>query len=52
MQVGFFGILGVVFIVLKLMEIISWSWSWVLLPLYGGLLVTLFFMALLYFVTK
>ena len=33
--IGFFGLLGVAFIVLKLMEVISWSWWLVLLPIYG-----------------
>jgi hypothetical protein len=35
--IGFFGLLGVCFIVLKLVHVINWSWWWVLLPLYGGL---------------
>lgn len=37
MQIGFFGILGLLFIALKLIGVIAWSWWWVLLPLYGGL---------------
>ena len=32
--IGFFGILTIVFIVLKLVDIISWSWLWVLSPLW------------------
>ena len=37
--VGFMGLLGLVFIVLKLVGVIGWSWWLVLLPLYGpGLL--------------
>lgn len=35
--IDFCGLLGVVFIVLKLCKVIAWSWWWVLLPLYGGL---------------
>ena len=31
------GVLGVVFIVLKLTHVINWSWWLVLLPFYGGL---------------
>jgi hypothetical protein len=31
------GILGVVFIVLKLTHVINWSWLWVLAPFWGGL---------------
>lgn len=30
--IGFFGLLQIVFIVLKLMNVIHWSWFWVLLP--------------------
>ena len=36
MQIGFFGILGLIFIVLKLTEVVAWSWWLVLAPLYGG----------------
>lgn len=39
--VGFFGLLTIVFIVLKLTGTIAWSWWWVLLPLYGPLVVGL-----------
>lgn len=30
--VGFMGLLTIVFIILKLCEVISWSWWWVLSP--------------------
>lgn len=33
--IGIFGILGIVFIILKLINVITWSWWWVLLPIYG-----------------
>jgi hypothetical protein len=39
--IGFFGLLTVVFIYLKLTHVIAWSWWLVLLPLYGGLVVLL-----------
>lgn len=32
--IGFPGLLTIVFIVLKLLKIISWSWLWVLSPLW------------------
>ena len=32
---SFWGLLGIVFIVLKLCGVINWSWWLVLLPLYG-----------------
>lgn len=31
-SIGIFGILGIVFITLKLTEVITWSWVWVLAP--------------------
>lgn len=42
--IGFFGLLTIVFITLKLIGYINWSWWWVLSPLWiplVGLLVTL-----------
>lgn len=35
--IGFFGVLGAMFIALKLADVIGWSWWLVLLPLYGPL---------------
>ena len=35
--VGFFGLLAIVFITLKLCGVINWSWWWVLSPLWGPL---------------
>lgn len=35
--IGFFGLLGIVFIVLKLTHVIDWSWLWVLAPIWGGI---------------
>lgn len=32
--IGFFGLLTIVFIALKLMGYIAWSWVWVLAPLW------------------
>jgi hypothetical protein len=32
--IGFVGLLTIVFIVLKLLKVISWSWLWVLSPLW------------------
>lgn len=34
--IGFTGLLTIVFIVLKLTGVISWSWLWVLSPLWIG----------------
>lgn len=41
MQIGLFGVLGVVFIILKLVGVIAWSWVWVTAPLWVGLAVAL-----------
>ena len=35
---GIFGLLGVAFVVLKLVGVINWSWWLVTLPLYGPIL--------------
>ena len=32
--IGFCGLLAIVFIVLKLTKVISWSWWWVLSPIW------------------
>lgn len=34
--IGLFGVLFVVFLVLKLVGVIAWSWWWVTAPLWGG----------------
>lgn len=47
--IGFFGLLGIVFIVLKLTGFIDWSWWLVTLPLWGGAAIVLFAIAV-YFV--
>lgn len=33
--IGFLGLLALVFITLKLCNVITWSWWWVLSPLWG-----------------
>lgn len=39
--VGFFGLLTVLFVGLKLTGFINWSWWWVLSPLWIGALITI-----------
>lgn len=41
MQIGFTGILAIVFITLKLTGSIAWSWLWVLSPLWIGVVLWL-----------
>jgi len=36
LKIGFFGLLGLLFIGLKLGNVIDWSWLWVLSPLLIG----------------
>ncbi len=36
--IGFFGLLTIVFITLKLLGYIDWSWWWVLAPMWGSIL--------------
>jgi len=47
--VGFCGLLTIVFIVLKLCNVIAWSWFWVLFPLIlsAGLWLLLFILAII-----
>ena len=39
--IGFFGLLTIVFVTLKLTGYIHWSWLWVLSPLWGALILFL-----------
>lgn len=44
--IGFFGLLGIVFIVLKLCKVIDWSWFYVLMPIWGPIVGALAFLAI------
>ena len=44
--ISFAGLLAIVFIVLKLVGIIDWSWWWVLSPIWISALVALVIMAI------
>lgn len=39
--IGFFGILTLIFIVLKLCGVINWSWIWVLAPSWISIILTI-----------
>ena len=45
MQLTFLSLLALLFIGLKLGGVIAWSWWLVMLPLYGGFIIALFFFA-------
>ena len=47
--IGFWGLLQIAFIVLKLIGKIEWSWWWVLAPTWGPFLLVLL-LALWYFI--
>lgn len=38
-SMNWMALLGIAFVVLKLCNIINWSWWWVTLPFWGGLVV-------------
>lgn len=52
--IGFFGLLQIVFIILKLIGKIDWSWWWVLAPTWGSFALVLVCAVLifLYYVIK
>ena len=39
--IGTFGLLGVAFVILKLCKVIDWSWWYVTIPFWGGLVLVL-----------
>jgi hypothetical protein len=49
--IGFFGLLTIVFITLKLTGYIAWSWWWVLSPIWISWLVVLLFIVIFVGVT-
>ena len=48
--IGFFGLLAIVFITLKLTGYIAWSWWWVLSPLWLPLAVGLAILAIVFII--
>lgn len=46
--IGFVGLLTIVFIVLKLMDVITWSWWWVLSPIWISWLVVIAFISVIF----
>lgn len=45
--VGFFGLMFLIFMTLKLTGYITWSWWWVTAPLWGGFALILLIIAIL-----
>jgi hypothetical protein len=48
--IGFFPILGLIFIVLKLTGFIDWSWYLVTLPIWGSLLLGIIILSAVYLI--
>lgn len=44
--IGFFGLLTILFVALKLTGYITWSWWWVLAPIWGPALLAIFIILL------
>jgi hypothetical protein len=53
--IGFFGLLGLAFIILKLCHVIDWSWWLVTMPIWGGfaiIILILLFVLLIAIISK
>lgn len=50
--IGITGVLGIVFIVLKLVGVINWPWVWVLSPFWIGILLWIVFVIIILIVLK
>lgn len=46
--IGVLGLLGVAFVVLKLLGVINWSWWWVTAPFWGGIVIALLIFAIVF----
>lgn len=42
MQIGFFGLLALLFIGAKLFGAVTWAWGWVLAPIWGPFILMVF----------
>lgn len=49
--IGFCGLLAIVFIVLKLTKVITWSWLWVLAPLWIPICIALAILLVVWTIT-
>ncbi len=50
--IGFVGVLTVAFIVLKLLGVITWSWLWVLSPIWIDAILTAILLAVIIFLDR
>jgi hypothetical protein len=49
--IGFMGLLAILFIGLKLGGVITWSWWWVTIPLWGGVALLLLFILIVFLIS-
>lgn len=52
MQVGILGILGCIFVTLKLCNVIDWSWWLVTIPFWGGIVLGLVIFLVTFVITS
>jgi hypothetical protein len=50
--VGFFGLMFLIFMTLKLTNVINWSWWWVTAPLWGGFALIIIILFILYLIKQ
>lgn len=50
--IGICGVLTIVFVVLKLVGVINWSWLWVLCPLWINILLTIIVLVIIAIIGK
>lgn len=48
--VGFFGLLFITFLVLKLTEVVDWSWWWITAPLWAPFLALLLILIVVFII--
>lgn len=50
--IGFCGLLTIVFIVLKLLKVINWSWLWVLAPIWIQIIIIIMIVIITFIIAK
>ena len=50
--IGFWGVLQIVFIVLKLTHVIDWPWVWVLAPAWIGVIITVIVLVVVFIIWR
>ncbi|MBS6465498.1 MAG: hypothetical protein KH381_01975 [Clostridium sp.] len=50
--IGLFGILTIIFIILKVAKVIDWPWIWVLAPTWGSVLLMILIILIIYVISR